>query len=362
MTAAAMPIGGARERGWGRMVLALVVCLAVAAAPFWPSAAGLAAALVRALVPIEQTLLLVVPAVAACALVGWLSGGRLLTAVAWCLVSVWVVGQPLPAESPAYAAVARGWALVLAGAFGVVSLAAPGLRLFVRALGALAVACFVAVGSAVVTGRDVSRLGGVMRAELTRRTDASLDDWREHATSAVAWKTVTARAPELASRADASADRLGALPDVTAPLVPALLGLESLAALGVAWGLYHRLSRVRIGPPLGPLASFRFNDQLVWGLVAGLTIVVLPSLAPLRAVGFNLLVFFGALYALRGLGILRWLASERVTVAVGVGVALLLPVVGIALLAATLSGVALAVGLGDTWGDWRSRGARRITS
>ena len=30
-------------------------------------------------------------------------------------------------------------------------------------------------------------------------------------------------------------------------------------------------SRARIGPPLAPLKEFRFNDQLVWGLIAGVT-------------------------------------------------------------------------------------------
>ena len=38
------------------MVLALATCLAVAAAPFWPPAAGLIAAVVRGIVPVEQTL------------------------------------------------------------------------------------------------------------------------------------------------------------------------------------------------------------------------------------------------------------------------------------------------------------------
>jgi len=117
----------------------------------------------------------------------------------------------------------------------------------------------------------------------------------------------------------------------------------------------------RLRPPLGSLTTFRFNDQLVWGLVAGVTLVILPSLAPLRAVGFNLLLFFGALYALRGLGILRWLASERVALAAVVGLALLLPIVGLELLAGALSGLALAIGLGDTWGDWRNRRARQVS-
>jgi hypothetical protein len=359
MAAAATPVG--RERGWGLTVLALVSCLAVAAVPFWPPAAGLAAGLVRALVPVEQTLLLVVPALAACALVAWWAGGRLVTAVAWCVLSAWVLGQPLPVESPGYAGLARGWALLLAASFGLVCFVGPRLSFFVRALGALGIACGVALVTMLVTGRDPARLVDVMHAELARRTHASLDGWQRHAQTAAAWRAVSDRAPEIAARAGASADRLRELPARTALLVPALLGLESLAALALAWAMHHRLSRVRLGAPIGSLKSFRFNDQLVWGLVAGVTIVILPSLAPVRAVGLNLLLFFGALYALRGFGILRWLASERVALAAVVGLVLLLPIVGVELLAGTLSGVALAIGLGDTWGDWRNRRARQLS-
>jgi hypothetical protein len=358
MSAAAAPVG--RERGWGLMVLALVACLAVAAAPFWPAAAGLVAALVRVLVPVEQTLLLVVPAVAACAAVGWWAGGRFVTAAAWCALAVWVLRQPLPVESPGYAAVARGWALLVAATFGLVGFVGPRLPFFVRALSALGLSCLVALGALLASGRDPARLGGIMQAELSRRAQGSIELWVQHAQNAE-WRAVTDRAPDLAQRAEASVDRLRELPGRTAPLMPALLALESLAALGLAWGLYHRLSRMRLGPPLAPLRSFRFSDQLVWGLVAGVTIVVVPTLAPLRVVGLNLLVFFGALYALRGFGILRWLAPERVAVAVGLGLALLLPLLGVWLLAGVLSGIAVVVGLGDTWGDWRNRRARSTT-
>jgi len=343
------------------MVLALATCLAVAAAPFWPPAAGLAAALVRSLVPVEQLLLLVVPALAACATVAWWAGGKLTPALAWCALAAWVLGQPLPVESAGYAAVARGWALALAASFGLVCFVRPRLSFFVRALSALGIACAVVLLWLIVTGRDPARLSGVMGTELARRSQASLEAWQRHLRTAGVWHAVSSRAPELALRASQSADQLSELPARTAPLVPALLGLESLAALALAWGLHHRLSRVRLGPPLGSLTTFRFNDQLVWGLVAGVTLVILPSLAPLRAVGFNLLLFFGALYALRGLGILRWLASERVAVAAVVGLALLLPIVGLELLAGALSGLALAIGLGDTWGDWRNRRARQVS-
>ena len=101
-------------------------------------------------------------------------------------------------------------------------------------------------------------------------------------------------------------------------------------------------------PPLSRLREFRFNDQLVWGLVVGITLLVLPAFGDLREAGINLIVFFGALYLLRGFGVLIWfLAPRGLAMALLVGMAVLLPpLVGAA---------ALWFGLGDTWFDWRSR-------
>ena len=44
----------------------------------------------------------------------------------------------------------------------------------------------------------------------------------------------------------------------------------------------NRASRTRIGAPLRPLSEFRFSDQLVWGVVVGVTILVLPTLQDVR--------------------------------------------------------------------------------
>ena len=63
-----------------------------------------------------------------------------------------------------------------------------------------------------------------------------------------------------------------AIPARAASLLPALLALESLAALALGWAAYRRLSPVQIGPPLSPLIDFTFNDQLVWGLAVGATL------------------------------------------------------------------------------------------
>src|SRR5439155_3566679 len=140
---------------------------------------------------------------------------------------------------------------------------------------------------------------------------------------------------------------------------PALLALQSLAALAIGWATYHRLGRARLGAPLGQLKEFRFNDQLVWGLIVGLTIVLLPTLAAMRGIGSNLLVFFAALYAVRGLGVLTWfMAPGALAITLGVGFVMLLwPVLNvIAVLAFMMLGVtAVALGLGDTWADWRNR-------
>ena len=114
-----------------------------------------------------------------------------------------------------------------------------------------------------------------------------------------------------------------------------------------------------MGAPLGFLKDFRFNDQFVWGLIAGLTIVFVPALEFLDGTGRNLLVFFGALYAIRGFGVLSWfLAPGALAAALLVGFAMLwwpmlspVAVLGFMLLALA----AFGLGLGDTWADWRSR-------
>jgi hypothetical protein len=146
----------------------------------------------------------------------------------------------------------------------------------------------------------------------------------------------------------------------SASLVPALLALESLAAMAIVWSLYHKLNSRAIGPPLSRLRDFRFNDQLVWGVAVGASIAIVPAFSEARNAGFNLIVFFGALYVLRGLGILGWVSNGRVValfLAVGVWtvlVALIASSLGFAVaLSGPLVALAFSLGLGDTWVDWR---------
>ena len=144
-------------------------------------------------------------------------------------------------------------------------------------------------------------------------------------------------------------------------LSPTLLALESLLALGLGWAAYHRLSRVRIGPPLGQLRDLRFNDQLIWGLVVGVTLLLLPTLSEWRTPGANFVCFFGTLYALRGAGVLTWWIPERIAVVALLALLILIPLLGPVWVLAVVLATTFGLGLGDTWRDFRV-GTRRPSS
>jgi hypothetical protein len=78
----------------------------------------------RAILPIEQTPLLLVAVIAVCAVVSWKNGGRLFLALLWVAVAAVVLLSPAgPVDSP-YNWLARGWTLLLAASFGLVSILA----------------------------------------------------------------------------------------------------------------------------------------------------------------------------------------------------------------------------------------------
>jgi hypothetical protein len=140
-------------------------------------------------------------------------------------------------------------------------------------------------------------------------------------------------------------------------LAPGLVLLQSLAALALAWALYHRIAREPGSEPLGPLAGFRFNDHLIWGVALSLLVVLLPRLGWAKALGGNLLLFFGGLYLVRGVAVLAAVAAATgftgflASVIVLLVTVFLLPVVAL---------TALALGLTDTLVDWRLRLARAV--
>lgn len=329
-----------RERGWAGVLLALAAFLLVPAVDF-----------LRVIFPVEQTILLVGPAIAVCALVSWIQGGRAWLALTWLVLAGWMLLRPL-GGAPPFEFLARGWSILLVAMFGVVCVVG-GRQLFLsRALTSVA-ATFV-FASAVVVVTDVSPMR--VQRSLSDELDRRAAPWHAQVratTETPEWQAFATENPTLAEVFDQMVAWWSRVPESTVTVFPALLALESLAALALAWGLFHRISRTRIGPPLSRLREFRFGDQLVWGLLAGTALVFIPSLAGLRGLGLNLMLFFGALYVIRGLGVLAFFIGARRVAVVALALLTILFWPATAILS-------LSLGLGDTWIDWRGR-ARQMT-
>jgi len=367
-----------QERGWRWFVFALVLMVLVTAAPAWPASLSLLSAVIRLLLPIEQFALLVLVAIASCAIIGWWSGGRIVMALLWVVVAGYVIWKvPLPFTG--YGAFGRGWALTLGASFGLVGLASPRQSLLTRALGTIGLAALVTTAGFTTRATGGGTLfdgpAQMLSQEYQRRLGESLQSWRSRSDTE-AWRGFAERYPEAADRATRMENLLVALTEpisgagsarglIPGPLVsiaPALLALESLLALGLGWAAYHRLSRVRIGPPLGALRDVRFNDQLVWGVVVGVTVLLLPTLAEWRTIGANLLCFFGSMYAFRGAGVLTWWIPDRLAVPALLVLVVLVPILGPVWGVLAVLAVTFGLGLGDTWRDFRAGAPPRRSS
>jgi hypothetical protein len=144
-------------------------------------------------------------------------------------------------------------------------------------------------------------------------------------------------------------DGVAAMVAITSDLLPAVLVLRVLPGLALAWGWYHRLAFRPAGAPAERFADFRFNDQLVWAVVGCVAVWVLPVPAPVRDIAGNVGLVLGGLYVARGVAI-TWTTLETfpflVLLIVGVGMLFILPVA---------LGGSFALGLADTWVDFRRR-------
>jgi DNA-binding phage protein len=334
-----------RERGWARLASALAAFLFV---PLFPA--------VRAVLPVEHTLILLVPTVAVCFLLGWWAGGRLSLALVWVAFAAWVLALPPPDSGGAYYDLARAWALLLAGAFGVVCILGKQGPFFSRALSAIGLALMVGLAHVVAGRTSFRRVERILDEQYEVRNQQSMQ------ALTISLRGVVARVPSMRdvmtdATVDQTAFELHRLSEGASPLFPALLALESLVVCALAWTLYHRLSRARIGPPLAPLREFRFHDHLAWGLIVGLTLVLLPAFRSLARIGEILVLFFGMLYALRGLGVVDSFVRRSATlVAIAAVIAILNPRPYAALVAlAAMLALFAVLGVSDAWGDWRRR-------
>lgn len=229
--------------------------------------------------------------------------------------------------------VERGWVLVLSGWFVLAVTMLPSAPFLTRGLAALAASAGTALVLALVDMSGWMQLDWAVAGRL--REGATEVAGRLGGVAQDGWRGQFSDAVERAA-------------DLQIEFYPALLALASLAALGVAWWASRRLV-ARGSRPLAPLREFRFNNELIWVLVAGLLLALLPLGGLAQRAGLNVLVFMGALYALRGAAVMVALAGPP-----GIGASLLLGLA--ALFLAPLAALATTlVGLSDTWLDLRAR-------
>lgn len=244
-----------------------------------------------------------------------------------------VVGFIVPASDP-YWYFERGWALLLGGWFLSAVVALPRSGFLARALtavtGALATAALLFVSGQASFAELDSTVADRLRASAT----AFVSTWRESPAFEQVGEQVTTALYEAV--------------ELQALVTPALLALSSLAALAVAWWGYRRMSGSE-QRPLAPLREFRFNDGLVWLLVAGIVLMLLPLHEVAGRAGSNLLTFMAALYALRGLAVLLVLGGSPGPLGVLIGAVLFLLLYPVVVVTTVL------VGLSDTWLDIRTR-------
>ncbi len=229
----------------------------------------------------------------------------------------------------------RGWAVLVGGWFAALTLRWPKGSFTNRALASLAGATLVA-GVFFATSPGAWQVLDWSVAERFREGVATALD---------AMAVLQGGDAGLAPGAIAAVYRAA---ETQAELFPAILGLTSVAGLGVAWWLYVRLGLGRFGA-LASLGRFRFNDQLVWIFLGGLLLLVLAPGDGWVRTGSNAVAFMSGLYVLRG---------AAVVLAVNGGLSIpgwILLALGLVVLAPVILMGALFIGLGDTWLDLRAR-------
>lgn len=321
--------------GWSRFILALAAFGAFKILPF-----GVAFA------PIGDSFAIVAATMIACVIVAMGSGYRpnstsLLVCAAGLIVLALSGGVARDQRL-----LVVGWSICLAGSFGVVSLIARARPFLYRALLAIAIAMLVALTAAASFGGGMARVRSVVFADASRRMEL-LDSNTEAWFAGREWRAAESRDERLTSFRTMYEELIHSLPERTVALLPSFLALQSLAGLALGVVLFQRTARAFVGPPLGRLKDFRFNDQFVWALAVALTILVLPEFAEGRVAAVNLLIFAGGLFALRGMGVIASLARPRAALAM------------LAILTAFAWPFALALtlllGLADIWLDVRRR-------
>jgi hypothetical protein len=233
----------------------------------------------------------------------------------------------------------RAWAVLIGGGFLAITLVVPGWSLSSRALGAVTGAAAVAAGILAVRTDAWAALDSAITVGVRASSDQAL---------------ATLQALSGEGPSPQVIEAMERLAETQAAVFPAMIGIASMAALGVAWWVRTRL--VGEGDQgLGPLREFRFNDHLVWLLIGGLMLLFMQWGDAFARLGSNAIVFMAALYMLRGAAVFVFLSGGLSVL----GYALML--MGLVVAAPVFMSMAVLIGVGDTWLDLRSR-VRGLTS
>jgi len=227
----------------------------------------------------------------------------------------------------------RAWAVLIGGGFLAITLVVPAWSLPSRALGAVTGAAAIAAGILAVRTDAWAALDSAIMVGVRASSDQALATLQALSGEGPSPQVIEAM------------ERLAA---TQAAVFPAMIGIASMAALGVAWWVRTRL--VGEGDQgLGPLREFRFNDHLVWLLIGGLLLLFVQWGDAFARLGSNAIVFMAALYMLRGAAVFVFLSGGLSVL----GYALML--VGLIVAAPVFMSMAVLIGVGDTWLDLRSR-------
>jgi hypothetical protein len=258
--------------------------------------------------------------------------GRLLPVLVAGLL-VWLIFQPAGEQSGLWYA-ERAWALITAGAFILITLRWPRLRLALRSIGAVASGIAVLALFGLVRPGALGRIDWWVASEL-RWTSRVVASWLAGSRSDSLIGSVSAAVAEMV--------------ELQIVLYPSLLALATIAALCVAWYVTARLAGTE--GAVGPLRDFGFSDHFIWILIGGLLLFLLPIGELASRIGQNALAFMGGLYIVRGAAVLAWMIPA-VAVSSWAGVLWAL----LALLFYPIAlGLALVLGVSDTWLHLRSR-------
>ena len=257
---------------------------------------------------------------------------------AWLVVTLAWMGAWLAPTGDATEQLLRASAVLITGGFLAITLAWKGSA-FRRAVAAVGVAGLALTGWCIAfhvqwpeLKATISHTVGRSFSDLARQADSTAGGdtgavLRQMAESAPSW----------------------------AALAPALVFLNALVGLLLAWTLYHGIAVRAMGDPPAPFRSFRFSDQLVWLPVAGLGLVLFPLAPAVRDLGANLLLVAVALYAARGLAVVGAGAGRLPRM-----MTTFMAIVALFLLPFVVGGLTL-LGLADTWLDFRRRPASPAT-